>query len=336
MPDTQSFFPLFTNKPFRLVAIILGATLLVNGCATAPKKPASDIVTPAIVKPSDKPPFTAFLDGVFPWGPSKTFSQTQRAFSRLCKQGELPDRDSASKAVDLFEKALRQPDLEAQERTALEQHLANSREAYRFYDLAVTNYERFGPGIESSDPYKQEEALKGYIKTYRSEATSFTRDGYRAAVNKHILDVEPRLNALARKIRNLEREYSDDRAQAQNNFIQTSARQDIQQARNHYHAGKGRWFSNDNEWEISKGLSFVQRVVTSPRVHTSLRSEAEVVKRMIWRELGQNDINRAFSSLPPPYEKETNYPGNTESGMRAYVRQQWGRESIAHVEGSLK
>lgn len=314
--------------------MILGVTLLATGCATAPRKPAPGIVPPVNVKPSDKPPFTAFLDGVFPWRPSKTFSQTQRAFSRLCKHGELPDRDAAAEAVNLFDSSLSQPDLKPQEREALEKQLSNSREAFRFFDLVVKTQERFGAAATSSDPYVKEEGLKAYIQTYNTAVGGFSRPGYVDAIANHLLEVEPLLNSTAKKIRSLEREYSDSQVEAQNNFVQTAAHLDIKQARNHYHAGKGFW--GDNEWEISKGLPLVQRVLESPRVHTSTRNEADGVKGMIWNELGRSERDRALSTRLPDYEQETNYPGNSETGKRDYVRKQWDRDKKGPLELTQK
>lgn len=105
----------------------------------------------------------------------------------------------------------------------------------------------------------------------------------------------------------------------------------MQYARNQYRAGKN-WFWDNND-VIAQGLRHVYRVQVTPQVHTSIRSEADRIDRMIRSELWSGQIDAEFSKPAlPRYADETNYPGNSESAKRQWVRSQWNRKSSETIE----
>ena len=302
------------------------------GCTTTSKTtkiPAQALTLD--LRPTDKPPFFSFLDDMLPWGSSRSFKQAQNSFKALCVNDDLLNRDSASSAVDLLDRALAQPDIKPQEREALKKQHALSQESSRFFELVAHTWDRFGPGIQSADPYINETALKDYIAALDKTAPGFSRPGYQSALHKQIASSEQQYNEIARRIRDLEREYFSSLTDEQYQFVQQSARKDVDYARNQYHAGKS-WFWNNND-TIAQGLRPVYRVQTTPQVHTSIRSDADRIDRMIRSALWSRQIDAELGKPAlPRYTDETNYPTNSESAKRQWVRSQWNRKSSETLE----
>lgn len=316
----------------RSVSVLLAVLALFSGCTTTAKAPTSSAHALSLdLRPTDKPPFFSFVDDMVPWGPSSSFKQAQKSFKALCVNDDLPNRDSASAAVDLLDRALTQPDIKPQERQALEKQHALAQESFRFFELVAHTWNRFGPGIQSADPYVNETALKDYIAELDKAEPSFSRPGYQSALNKQSAAQEQQYNDIARRIRDLEREYSSSLTDAQDQFIQQAARDDVNFARNQYRAGKSWW--NDNEDMIAQGLRPVYRVQNTARVHTSIRSDADRIDRQIRSELSRREIADELSKpANPRYMDETNYPGNSENAKRHWVRSQWNRKSTETLE----
>lgn len=99
---------------------------LFTGCTTTPKvvpNPAQGLSRD--IRPTDTPPFFSFLDSMLPWwGPSRSFKQAQKAFRALCVKDDLLNREKATAAVDLLDRALTLPDIKPQEREALKKQYA--------------------------------------------------------------------------------------------------------------------------------------------------------------------------------------------------------------------
>jgi hypothetical protein len=316
----------------RSVSVLLAMLALFSGCTTTAKAPTSSAHALSLdLRPTDKPPFFTFVDDMVQWGPSSSFKQAQKSFKALCVNDDLLNRDSASAAVDLLDRALTQPDIKPQERQALEKQHALAQESFRFFELVAHTWDRFGPGIQSADPYVNETALKDYIAVIDKAAPSFSRPGYQSALHKQSVVQEQQYNDIARRIRDLEREYFSNLTNAQYQFVQQSARNDVDYARNQYRAGKS-WFWDNNDI-IAQGLRPVYRVQTTPQVHTSIRSDADRIDRMIRSELWSRKIDDELRKPElPRYTDETNYPGNSDSAKRQWVRSQWNRKSSESLE----
>ena len=274
-----------------------------------------------------------------PFGPfsSKTFSQTEKAYHKLCKDGESTTRENASAAVDLLNHALAQPDLKPAEREALNRRYEAAQESARFLEFVAHSWERFGPGIQSSDPYVNETALQNYLAELRKGAAGLQRAAYREAVDKQIVKIERQTTEITRHIRNLEQEYSFSLTEVQHGFIQKAAKSDVALARNEYKAGRRPWYWFDDKDRIARGIRPVRRVEASPLVHASIRSDADRLDELICSALSQTRIDRELQKPPlPAYERELNYPGNSEMAKKEWVRSRWQQSPNKSLETPLK
>ena len=319
-------------RHLRRVPILLALLALFPGCNTTSKTPKSNTQALSLdLRPTDEPPFFFSVDDTVPWGTSRSFKQVQKSCKALCNQGDLLNRESASEAVDLLDHALTQPDIKPQERQALEKQHALAHESFRYFELVAHTRDRFGPGIHSADPYVNETALKDYIAVLDKAAPSISRPGYQSAIRKQSATLEQLYNEIARRIHDLEREYFSSLTDSQFQFVQQSARNDVDYARKQYRAGKG-WF-NDNEDVIAQGLRPVYRVQSTASVHTSIRSDADRIDRLIRSELNQREIDAELRKPAlPRYADETNYPGNSENAKRQWVRSQWNHKISETLE----
>ena len=319
----------FILRPLFPASLAIAAfTILLAGCVTAPTSPKSHSISPDNVRPTDKPPFFSFIKDMVPWGPSKTFKDTQRSFKKLCEKDELVTRETASDAVDLLDHALSQKDIKSNERIALENQRALAQDAFRFYELVANSWQRFGPGIQTNDPYKNEAVLKDYLEALQQATPSFARPGYQSALHKQSTQVERQFNEIVSRIRALEQEYSYSLTEARFTFIQQSARDDISFARNAFSRGKRPWYWVDNDDVIAEGLRPLVRVQECPKVHVSLIQEAIAEDQLIRSELSEKEIRRELNKTKlQPYDQQINYPGNSERAMRDWVRAQWDRKA---------
>jgi hypothetical protein len=203
-------------------------------------------------------------------------------------------------------------------------------------EFVAHSWDRFGPGIQSADPYVNETALQNYLAELRKAAAGLQRAAYRDAVDKQIVQIERQLTAITRRIRELEQEYSFDLTEAQHGFIQKAARDDLKLARSEYATGC-RWYWFNDKDRIARGIRPVRRVEGSPRVHASIRNDAERLDELICSKLSETRIDRELRKPPlPAYERELNYPGNSEMAKREWVRSRWQESPKSPLETPLR
>jgi len=255
---------------------------------------------------------------------SNTYVQVERSVGALRTNGEYPSAKNASQAVDLIEKALAQADLKSREREALKKQAEAARETFQFLEFIDHSWNQYGPGIRANDPYVNEASLRDYLAAIQSEKAAVKRPAYREALDKHYVDMDRQLNEISRRIRGLEKQYSFNLTQMQFDFIQQAAQYDVALARNKYKAGKRPWYWLDDKSLIAQGLRPVRRVEASPRVHASIRADAESVDQLICASLSYNRITMEVQRPRlPAYETELSYPADTDLAKRQWVKKQW-------------
>ena len=254
---------------------------------------------------------------------SSIYEQTLHALAMIAPDGNYTTFTQAATAHELLERALSASTLKANEARGLDLLKSVSADAMVSLGCLQKIQEAYTPRaqafLKQGQPYSLEALYRKIIEDIRENEAHLSHPEFRARLRAERDAWEGALAAVAQRIEAMERDYHQFLAVRQRDFVNQAADADFRFARTQYVAGKGPWYWVDDENIIARAVAPLERVLTTPEVHSSLRDQARDFRRTVYSELWQSQIDREMQSLLPPYHRESNYPAFSDEAMRTFV-----------------
>ena len=261
-----------------------------------------------------------------PTRPSKgtsVYEGTLQTLSTIAPDGNYTTFAQAATAHELLERALSSETLKAKEARALDALRSVADDAMVYLGCLQKTREIYTPRAQAflkhGKPYSLEALYRKIIEDIRENEAHLKHPEFRARLRAERTAWEDALAAVAHRIASVETDYRQSLAVRQRDFVNRAAHEDIRFSRDQFVAGKGPWYWVDDEDIIARAVAPLERVLSSPEVHSSLRDEARDFRRKVLGELWQGQIDRETRSPLPPYHRESNYPAYREEAMQSFV-----------------